>query len=141
MAFYLDNQPLPNETTLIENERRNAHRAYNEMMTSMVRQEPVTVGELSERLGDIPEDDLVSLIIRDMIIPDAMKLVEGQVEVLDNYHAKIKYRFQNALIKYQNNQELLIKAFFYDAIDFFDKQLLEEHPSNVYEGFDVKLVA
>lgn len=60
----------------------------------------VTTGDLAENMGEAPSDDLVTMLTRDMSIMDFVQFMQGDSSLLDKYYQKIKFRFQNAQIKY-----------------------------------------
>lgn len=95
---------------------------------------------MSARMGEAPEDDLLSIIVRDMTLGDLMLLLNGNVEVLDKNTQNVKYRFQNAVIKFGNNKQKLREEFFKDMKSFIKEELLEKNKDKIYEGFDIQMV-
>lgn len=78
-----------------QNDRQYAQRVFNNLISNVTTNSNITTGDLSANLGETPQDDLTSIITRDMQIFDFMNLMKGQRNVLDKYHEKIKFRFQN----------------------------------------------
>lgn len=90
-------------------------------------------------MGEAFGDDLLSILVRDFKLSEMMSFTNGNLEILDRNHDKIKFRFQNILIKYGNNRKKLQEEFFNEFRNFFEI-LKKDHKEVIYEGFEIEVV-
>lgn len=97
--------------------------------------------QLTEMSGAPKEEiDLMNIVTMDMIITDTIGLIQGNSEILDKYKEKIKFRFQNMLLKHQNDKNKVIKELMVSMIELINDIFTKEAKECVYEGFSVEKV-
>ena len=97
--------------------------------------------QLTEMSGAGKEDvDLMNIVTMDMNIADTIGLLQGNSQILDNYKPKIKFRFQNMLLKHQNDKDKVIKELMISMVELINDIFTKEAKECVYEGFSVEKV-
>ncbi len=145
---HLQSQQQQNNTiSEEEQERRNIERDRNSInnMRNILSQGVnlnSTTEDLTRHVGmNEGSGDFWTMIMMDLNMADLMKFINGDSTIINQYKSKIKFRFQNLLLKNQNNREKMVDDLMGETTSNSIKAFsTEEGNKKLYEGFDAKLV-